>query len=482
MSHWKAGHKIQNGRYIFDKLLGYGGVGVTYRAQEQLSGEYVAIKTLNALIQNESDFPKHQERFIQEAFRLARCNHPHIIRVENVCQEEALWCLVMEYIPGGTLQQYAHYKSGLSEEEALKYIFQMGDALNYIHQQGFIHRDVKPGNIMLRKTDMKAVLIDFGLARDFVQDRTQTHTNSRTESYAPIEQYELRAKRGAYTDVYALAATLYYTLTLQLPFPAQFRQQGAKLIPPKEHNPEISDTINQAILLGMELIPNHRPQSIPDWLTLLYPPTSAVTPSLPSTSSPSKHSSRQTKTSRVSLIKSNVNPVNGHYSATSSEKSAVVASPALFVSSQGVDYNPLQHLLAEGNWQEADRKTGQLILQVAGREKAGWIDESHLDMMSCEDFLLIDRLWVDYSQQHFGFSVQRDIYRQLGGWDSYDAEIWRNFAETVGWRTPQGWQPYKGLIFSLNSPKGHLPMLGMQFWGFRGWIIAIARKLDGCRI
>ena len=269
MSNWKPGTRLQSGRYEINKVLGYGGSGITYRAKEYPQGHPVAIKTLNAIIQNEPDFSKHQERFIQEAFCLAKCNHPHVIKVHNVCQEGQLWCMVMDHVAGGTIRQYVNYKNGISEQEALNYIQQIGSALTYIHEQGFIHRDVKPGNIMLRKRDMQAILIDFGLAREFVQDKIQTHTNSRTESFAPLEQYELTAKRGAYTDVYALAATLYYVLTLQLPFPAPFRQQGATLIPPKQHNSDISDPVNVAILQGMELRPEKRPQSIQEWLQLL---------------------------------------------------------------------------------------------------------------------------------------------------------------------------------------------------------------------
>ncbi|MGK7944999.1 MAG: serine/threonine-protein kinase [Microcystaceae cyanobacterium] len=511
MSHWKAGHKIQNGRYVIDKMLGYGGVGVTYRAEEKLTGSHVAIKTLNALIQNEPDFAKQQERFVQEAFCLARCTHPHIIKVENICQEQQLWCLVMEYIAGGTLQQYAQYKKGLLPEEALKYILPIGEALHHIHQQGFIHRDVKPGNIMVRKADLKAVLIDFGLAREFVQNQTQTHTNSRTESYAPIEQYEIRAKRGAYTDVYALAATLYYSLTLQLPFPAPFRQQGAALVPPKDHNPEISDAVNDVILLGMELIPEHRPQSIPEWLGLL---TEAVTSStssserlsvgrrtqIPAVTSSEPLSEKKT-TQRgvtnlpqrgvtnlpqrgVTNLPSNPSPSRRRGRAVRTSKRVSAASSTqpqlLTIASSGVDYNPLQKLLIDKDWREADKMTAILILRLTKREKAAWIDESHLESLPCEDFVLIDRLWREHSKQQFGFSVQTEIYRKLGGGDSYDAEIWRKFAETVGWRTVKGWQSYQDLKFSLKAPQGHLPMMGMQFWGFRAWIIAIAKKLDKC--
>ena len=272
MSHWQPGTIIQDGKYTIAKILGYGGSGVTYRAQENPSGNLVAIKTLNALMQTRSDFGKHQERFVQEAFRLAKCSHPHVIRVDNICQEGVLWCMVMECVVGGDLRQYAVAKGGLHEAEALRYIQQIGSALDYVHQQKFLHRDVKPANIMLRKQTMEAILIDFGLAREFVQDEIQTHTNSRTESFAPIEQYEKTAKRGAYTDVYALAATFYYVLTLQLPFPAPFRRQGAALIPPQQHNPNISDRINLAILKGMELNPENRSPSISAWLELLKGP------------------------------------------------------------------------------------------------------------------------------------------------------------------------------------------------------------------
>lgn len=493
MSHWKAGQKIQQGRYVIDKVLGYGGAGVTYRALEYPSGNYVAIKTLNALMQGQDDFPKHQERFIQEAFCLAKCHHNHITRVYNVCQEDKLWCMVMEYIAGGNLRKYANYRKGLEEEEALSYIRQIGDALHYVHQQGFLHRDVKPANIMIRKQTMEAVLIDFGLARDFVQDREQTHTNSRTESYAPIEQYELRAKRGAYTDVYALAASLYYILTLQLPFPAIFRQQGAALIHPQQHNPDISHTVNDAIVKGMEFLPENRPQSIPEWLDLLNAPIVTVA---------SPRSSRSTQMRRSHQVI--VNPVRAEqmekatkYQNTgrSNPNISTITASSLdmtiqttneddlqFISAVGVDYRSLAQLLTEGKWQEADQQTGKLMLQAVQREASGWLDEVHIETFPCEDFRTLDQLWIKYSSGRFGFSVQKQIYRSLGGSNHYDAEIWRSFAEKVGWRTPSGWQSYKKLDFSLTAPEGHLPMLGMSFWGFRGWIMAISDRLDHCQI
>ncbi len=269
MSYWKKGQLIQRGKYLIEEVLGAGGAGITYQAKDVNTGEIFAIKTLNATLQVQPDFSKHQERFVQEAFNLAKCRHAHVIRVDNVCKEEDLWCMVMEYIDGSNLEALVKKQGGFSEVEAIRYIYQIGSALSYIHNQGILHRDVKPANIMRRSETNEAVLIDFGLARDFVEDKTKMHTNSRTEGFAPIEQYPRSAKRGAYTDVYALSATLYYLLTLQVPFPAQFRQQGINLVPPKQHNNQISDRTSLVILKGMELLPEDRPESIEQWLHLL---------------------------------------------------------------------------------------------------------------------------------------------------------------------------------------------------------------------
>ncbi len=467
MSHWQPGKSIQDGKYIIESVLGYGGSGITYKAKEQPSGKQIAIKTLNALMQERRDFAKHQERFIQEAFRLAKCNHNNVIRVDNICQEGNIWCIVMEYIAGGNLRQYVNYKGILSEQESLHYTFQVGRALSYVHQQGFLHRDVKPANVMLRKNNLEAVLIDFGLAREFVQDEVQDHTNSRTESFAPIEQYERSAKRGAYTDVYALAATLYYITTLQLPFPAQFRQQGVNLIPPKQHNPNLSQRSNTAILKGMELLPENRPQSIPEWLELFIPKksvqaktTTAINP-LPVTSEPEP--------------KQNIST-----SAVSPEEATRAILPLLNTDANLIDYSPLTKLLTNGNWKEADQETAKILLKLVNREKQGWLDKQDLEKLACQELMNLDLLWRQHSEENFGFSVQRNIYREIGGGKIHQAQTWRTFGDQVGWRKRGAWLPYKDLNFSISAPTGHLPMLGMHFWGFTGWLALLMNLVDDC--
>jgi formylglycine-generating enzyme required for sulfatase activity/predicted Ser/Thr protein kinase len=269
MQLWQPNQPLQDGKYIIEKTIGSGGFGITYKAKEQRSGQLVAIKTLSHLEQAKPDFRQRQQKFVNEALRLARCSHPHIVPVYELIDEDGLWGMVMEYIEGEDLATYIENRGVLSEAEALRLIRQIGEALTLVHNQGFLHRDIKPNNIILRRDTQTAVLIDFGLAREVNLGQLQSMTNHRTECFAPIEQYDRQGKFGAYTDVYALAATLYVLLTGQVPFPAQIRAQNIPLTEPKQHNSQISDKVNAAIIKGMELLPENRPQSVRSWLDLL---------------------------------------------------------------------------------------------------------------------------------------------------------------------------------------------------------------------
>lgn len=172
-------------------------------AKRDNNGRYVVIKTLNDTVQKRSNFTKFQQDFLNEALRLAKCSHPHTVQIYEV-KEGALWCMVMEYIDGEDLFSRVENQGTLPEAEALRYIQQIGEALTVVHSNDLLHRDVKPDNIMVRFGKSEAVLIDFGIARNFVFDQTKKHTEYVTHGYGPIEQYEQLAKRGPYTDIYAL--------------------------------------------------------------------------------------------------------------------------------------------------------------------------------------------------------------------------------------------------------------------------------------
>ncbi len=131
----------------------------------------------------------------------------------------------------------------------------------------------------------------------------------------------------------------------------------------------------------------------------------------------------------------------------------------LISKSTGVDYNRLRDLLAEGKWKEADSETARTMLQAAGRvNHQGWLRTEDLDNFSCEDLGIIDKLWLESSQGKFGFSVQKDIYEELGGTTEYNEEVWNDFGDRVGWRERKNWLWYEQLTFGINAPQAHLPI------------------------
>jgi formylglycine-generating enzyme required for sulfatase activity/predicted Ser/Thr protein kinase len=266
---WQPNQTIENDRFLIQEVLGGGGFGVAYRAFDRKNNQPVVIKTLNQRQQNQADFEQQQKKFVNEAMTLKGLKHPHIVKVYELIQEDGLWGMVMEYLDGQELAAYVEQRKQLTEQQALGYIEQVGTALVYVHQEGILHRDIKPHNIMLRAGNREAVLIDFGLARGFIDGRTLSMTNSLTPAYAPIEQYERHGHFGAYTDVYALAATLYHLLTGTPPLPSNYRQLNYPLSPPSSLNPQISKALEVGIMKGMELQPQDRPQTMGEFLQLL---------------------------------------------------------------------------------------------------------------------------------------------------------------------------------------------------------------------
>ena len=267
MTIW-VGKSLQNGKYTLDQELGQGGFGITYIASHHALSQIVVIKTLNESLRYDPKFLEFQRQFQDEAKRLAKFSHPNIVRVNDFFIEDGLPYIVMDFIPGQTLKTLVMPQNPLSEAVALHYIQQVGTALNAVHQQGLLHRDVKPQNVMLRQGTQEVVLIDFGIAREFTPNLTQTHTGILSAGYAPIEQYLPKAKRTPATDVYGLAATLYTLLTAEIPVPATLRHRQP-LPEPQSLRPELSATLNQAVMQGMALEPEQRPATIDQWLALL---------------------------------------------------------------------------------------------------------------------------------------------------------------------------------------------------------------------
>jgi serine/threonine-protein kinase len=285
------GKTLSNGKYTLEEEIGRGGFGVTFKATHHFLRQTVVIKTLNEALRNDRNFAEFQRKFQDEARRLAICSHPNIVRVSDFFVEDDLSFMVMDYIPGPTLEEVIFPNRPLPEATAIHYVRQIGSALRVIHQNGLLHRDIKPQNIILREGTQDVVLIDFGIAREFTPDRTQTHTNMLSAGYAPIEQYLAQEKRSPATDVYGLAATLYALLTATIPVASVLRQHQP-MPEPRDLQPYVSAAVNHAVLRGMALYASDRPSSVDQWLTML--PNGSTPPTFTPSSQTLRESPAQT--------------------------------------------------------------------------------------------------------------------------------------------------------------------------------------------
>lgn len=279
--------------YNVEGVLGQGGFGITYRCRDQMLERAVAVKEFfpsgsrraNADVEpgrgfSSDDFREARAQFLLEARLLARCHHPGVVMVHTAFEENGTAYMVMELLHGHNLMQAMDARAGQkwSEPEALAPIERVGEALQYVHDQGLLHRDIKPENIVLCD-DGRVMLLDFGTAREYVQGQSQGHTVTVTPGFAPLEQYAKQAKRGAFTDVYGLAATLYYLLTGAPPPAASDRAMGVLVRPVHEQNPRVSAGVASAVEAGLHMEIARRPQSVRAFLGLLHAPASEASKS-----------------------------------------------------------------------------------------------------------------------------------------------------------------------------------------------------------
>lgn len=277
---WQTGQKLQGGKYEIIKVLGRGGFGITYHARHIGLNTEVVIKTPDLLQKKDIEYEQYVQQFQDEAQRLAKFSakpHPHIVKVRDYFLEDTLPCLVMDFIKGHTLMEIIKTQGPLSEAQCLIYIRQIGKALEIIHKAKMVHRDAHPGNIMIQ--DGEAILIDFGIAKNIIPATHSVTDKAANPSFAPYEQIYRGSKEREYTiDVYTLAATFYYAVTGKRPTPSMERKlnDNSVLISPKQINRQVSEHINEAILKGMALEKEDRPQSMSAWLGLLETPPSVA--------------------------------------------------------------------------------------------------------------------------------------------------------------------------------------------------------------
>ena len=214
-------------------MLGEGGFGITYLGiqiglerqiviKEFFMKDYCERDEFSNLLYvptsgNRDFVARFKEKFLKEARHIAKLNHPNIVSIIDVFEENGTAYYAMEFAEGGSLADKVEREGCLSEEVATRYILQAANALKYIHQRNMNHLDVKPGNIMLNEND-NVILIDFGLSKQYdvlTGHQTSTTPVGISHGYAPMEQYKEGgvAEFSPETDIYSLGATFYYLLT-----------------------------------------------------------------------------------------------------------------------------------------------------------------------------------------------------------------------------------------------------------------------------
>ena len=279
--------ELQGGRYRVVRHISSGGFGNTYEGVHVALGKRVAIKEFYVKDFCNRDETSHsvtvgitaktalvgklRKKFVDEAKGLSTLQHPNIVSVQDVFEENGTAYYVMDYIDGPSLSDLLKREGRLSEARALKYIRQICDALQYVHAHNRLHLDVKPGNIMVDQSD-RAMLIDFGTSKQYDEEAGENTSTllGKTPGYAPLEQMSNNVVIFTpATDIYALGATLYKLLSGQTPPSAADLAIGESL-PPLPAN--VSTPVAAAVTAAMQVSKAKRPQTIEEFRALLDKP------------------------------------------------------------------------------------------------------------------------------------------------------------------------------------------------------------------
>lgn len=284
-SHQIPPGSVLAGRYLVGRVLGEGGFGITYLGCDLRLELRVAIKEYYPVdrvsrssarslrVEKHSgclgeSFEAGRERFVQEAQVMARIDKmPQIVSVRDFFQENNTAYIVMEYVDGTTLKELVARRGGkMSAGELLPLVEPLFPALSAMHALDLIHRDISPDNLMLDKGGVR--LLDFGCVREAAQGKNSM-TVVLKQGYSPIEQYQHKGQ-GPWTDIYSLAATLYYCLTGTTPPQALDRICDEELTPPRQLGADVTPAQERAILRGMGLRRSQRYATAEEFHAALY--------------------------------------------------------------------------------------------------------------------------------------------------------------------------------------------------------------------
>ncbi len=292
-----GGHLLQNGKYRLTHVVGQGGFGITYRGvwYTEVKGSLGTVKTEVPICVKEYFFKdycyrepgsqavkvhsetgkvlfnKFKEKLIKEAKILSEVHHPYIVNVLEVFEENNTAYIAMEYISGFSLKYMLEKNGILPEATILKYVRQIGEALQFVHDKSILHLDIKPSNILIDKNG-NARLIDFGVSKryDIEQEETSTTMLTLSKGFPSIEQYDNEGIQmfSPRPDIYSLGATMYNLLTGKIPTESILRA-ARPLQNPSEINAAISPKTEAVIIKAMQIIPADRFETVGEMLASL---------------------------------------------------------------------------------------------------------------------------------------------------------------------------------------------------------------------
>jgi serine/threonine protein kinase len=472
MMHLPNGEMKLGGRYQIVSYLGGGGFGQTYLAQDNhLPGQpRCVVKHLKPRLIDEESLVTAHRLFETEAQVLYKLSgFPQIPRLLAHFEENQEFYLVQEFIEGESLSQSLSPGNRLNEEQTIALLQEVLEVLVYLHHHHVIHRDLKPSNLIRRRRDGKIVLIDFGAVKQ-LSTQIQTHGHSTrtiaigSPGYMPSEQ--MAGKPRFCSDLYAVGMLGIQALTGLHPksLPEDARTSEMIWRDRTEVSPRLGDLLDKMVRYDFR----ERYQTALEVLADLAP----LTPD------------RVIKLPQGSEFQPDINPETRIQMFTG----FAVGSPS--GSEVGIDYKQLQDLLIAQSWQAADRETHRLMLKAFDRE-SGQLSADEIRQFPCRDLYLIDYLWLHHSDGLFGFSVQQDIWKSVGGTsDTLYPTLeqfsrrgkwrvnspWQRFGSRVGWRSKDQWLPVDRLCFSLDAPKGHLP-----HWQTGTQVAALISRLEVCK-
>ncbi|MBQ9156291.1 MAG: serine/threonine protein kinase [Eubacterium sp.] len=285
-------HLLQPGRtlhhrYVIDNIIGEGGFGITYRGRDELLKVTVAIKeyyphgvvvrnstinddvTVTSMAQSQT-FERGKEKFLQEAQIIAQFgDQDSIVNVADFFEENNTAYIVMEYLSGITLKEYIRQNGLIAPLDMLNLTAPIIEALDRIHRNGLIHRDISPDNIMFLD-NKKVKLMDFGAARDYTEFGEKSLSIVLKPGYAPEEQYRTKGNQGPWTDIYALSATIYKCITGITPDESMQRVMEDDIKTPSQLGIQIPPRMEQAIMKGLSVRAADRYQNLTDYTADLY--------------------------------------------------------------------------------------------------------------------------------------------------------------------------------------------------------------------